>query len=263
MASIRSLMLGAVLAVAASSSVLAADLGDYGSMKDDMNVSDVSMSRFYIRGDLSYSWMREGGMVERLYGQDWEMSDTDIENTWAFGGGLGWYLSPNFRTDLTLDYHRNAEAHGIATVPLSAIADPDQADYAGDWNSKFNVQSTVLLANFYYDFGSRQDFNPYIGVGLGWAFNKTNGGTVLNPTGSTYDIDGANQTNFAWALMAGVTKDLGHGFNMDMGYRYLNMGDAHTGNIIDNNGLEIVDTDPIVNDITAHQVRLGLRYDIY
>jgi opacity protein-like surface antigen len=263
MASIRSLMLGAVLAVAASSSVLAADLGDYGSMKDDMNVSDVSMARFYIRGDLSYSWMRESGMIERLYGQDWEMSETGIENTWAYGGGLGWYLSPNFRTDLTVDYHRSAKAHGTATVPLSAITDPDQADHAGAWESEFDVQSTVLLANFYYDFGSRQDFNPYIGVGLGWAFNKTNAGTIVNPCGCLSEIDGANETDFAWALMAGVSKDLGHGFNMDLGYRYLNMGGAHTGNIIDVDGNEMADTDPSIDDLTAHQVRFGLRYDIF
>ena len=208
--------------------------------------------------------MREGGMTERLYGQDWEMSGTGIENTWEFGGGMGWYISPNFRADLTVDHHRNAKAHGTVNVPLSAIADPLQADHAGDWYSEFNVQSTTLLANFYYDFGSRHDFNPYVGVGLGWAFNNTNAGKITNPCGCLSAIDGADETNFAWALMAGVSKDLGHGFNMDLGYRYLNMGGAHTGNIIDDaTGAEIPDTDPIVDDLTAHELRVGLRYDIF
>jgi opacity protein-like surface antigen len=263
MASIRSLMLGAAVAMAVSTPTLAADLGDYGgSLKDDMSVSDVSMARFYIRGDLSYAWLREGGMTETLYNKDWDMHDTGIENTWAVGGGLGWYLSPNFRADFTVDYHRNAEAHGTTTIPVVAGSDP-AVYYPGAWESKFNVQSTVALANFYYDFGSRADINPYIGVGLGWAFNHTNGGVVTNPCGCVSEIAGDKETSFAWALMAGVSKDLGHGFNMDLGYRYLNMGSAHTGNIMDKAGVEIANTDPQVDNLSAHEVRIGFRYDLH
>jgi opacity protein-like surface antigen len=264
MTAIRTLLLGAALggALVLSAPAVAADLGDYGSMKDDMSITDVSMARFYIRADLSHAWMRESGMTERLFGADWEMTDTSIANTWAAGGGLGWYMTPNFRADITVDYHRNAEARGSVYIPVSAVpaATPDMA---GDWDATFNVQSTALLANFYYDFGARHDFNPYIGVGLGWAFNKTSGGSITDPCDCNTSIDGDDQTNFAWALMAGVTKNIGNGFNMDFGYRYLDMGGAHTGNMIDKAGAEVPDTDPVVDDITAHEVRIGLRYDIY
>lgn len=245
----RTILMGVAVLLGAATPAAAADLNTYGgSLKDDIPDME-SSARMYLRGDIGYSWTREVEMTENGYA----LSNDELDNTWDFGGGIGWYLSPNFRTDLTVEHRRAANA--------SAVAYPGDPllEMVGD----LDVQSTFLLANFYYDFSARSDFSPYVGFGLGWAWNTTGNGTVTDVCGCVSGLDGERETDFAWALMAGVSRSLRDGFNVDLGYRYLNLGGAHTGNLIDNSGVEVPDTDPVIDAISAHEIRLGFRYDIY
>jgi len=84
---------------------------------------------------------------------------------------------------------------------------------------------------------------PYAGVGIGFAHHDISG-----------DDSGDDDTTFAWALMAGVDIDLRDRWKLDIGYRYLNMGDV-----------EFLDEktggkDFIIEDYDAHEIRVGLRY---
>lgn len=245
----RSILIGAALLLGAAAPAVAADLNTYGgSLKDDIPDME-SSARMYLRGDIGYSWTREVEMTENGVA----LSNDELDNTWDFGGGIGWYLHPNFRADLTVEHRRSADASAVA-YPYDPVA---------EMVFDFDVQSTFLLANFYYDFSARSDFNPYVGFGIGASWNTTGNGSVTDACGCVSGMDGARESNFAWALMAGVSKNIRDGFNVDLGYRYLNLGGAHTGNIIDNAGAEVPDTDPVIDTIAAHELRLGFRYDIY
>ena len=57
--------------------------------------------------------------------------------------------------------------------------------------------------------------------------------------------------------MAGVEYPINENLSLDLGYRYLNLGDAQTGYVTDARG---VSTRMDYKDITAHEVRVGLRY---
>ena len=46
--------------------------------------------------------------------------------------------------------------------------------------------------------------------------------------------------------------------HIDVGYRFLYLGDAHAGNV----NVAPVAPGPRVDDITAHEIRIGLRWDI-
>jgi opacity protein-like surface antigen len=61
--------------------------------------------------------------------------------------------------------------------------------------------------------------------------------------------------NLAWAVMAGLAFDLGYGFKLDAGYRFVHVGDARTG----------VDTFGVgskAKALDAQEVRVGVRYVI-
>ena len=70
---------------------------------------------------------------------------------------------------------------------------------------------------------------PYVGAGVGFAYNKLFGLTDtgyaftgrrrLSPTGG-YSDDGGKR-NFAWALMAGLSFNVTQNLKLDLGYRYL------------------------------------------
>ena len=247
MLSLRASLMGLAMLAAGSLPAVAADLGD---MREAADNDVASNARFYLRGDASFAWYRAPTMSEAGI----ELSQTSLARTWVYGGGLGMYLSPNWRIDITAEHRNDASAHGWLDVP---------GDLTLTGSRDFSISSNVVLANLYYDFSGRAGFNPYLGVGLGWSSNHAHDGLATDTCGCIVGIEDANQSNFAWALMAGFTRELDRGFSLDAGYRLINIGKAHTGNLMMNTGSAIPDTDPVTGSIYANEIRVGLRYDIF
>lgn len=253
----------------------AADLNG-GSIKDGYvpaYVEPVAPSSWYVRVDGSYSRFDDPVMVEdHIY----DLVDTGIGNTWAIGGGIGRYLGHGFRADLTYEHRFEADATGFL--------DNHYADLDG--TREFGLKSRLLLANVYYDFNQGGRFSPYLGVGLGYVRHETTEGNVVDTCGCTGTIEGATKGSVAAALMAGVsinltggrggemvaggTKDApvyvtsNRGLLLDIGYRYLYLGDATTGAVYGDFGGGVVEVseDPVIENIHAHEIRMGLRYNL-
>lgn len=162
-------------------------------------------SNWYLRGDFSYRMFDVPGTV-------------GPEDAAALGLGVGYQFSSWLRGDITLDYQFGTR--------FSAIDSPSVAG-AELW-------STNLLANGYVDLGTWYGVTPYVGAGVGTAFN---------------DLNGNSRWNFAWALMAGAAYHLSPNLSFDFGYRYADLGAA--------TGLDLSRV-----DITAHEFRVGLRYKL-
>ena len=133
---------------------------------------------------------------------------------------------------------------------------------------KFDYDSTAVLANVYYDFDLRSRFTPYIGIGLGVVHNKTAGGRGVTGDsvgtqgpGIPITIGAADKWSVAGAFMTGFTFALRDRLSFDAGYRFLYLGDAKTGQITNtqNGG---VGGEARIEDLHAHEFRIGLRYDI-
>ena len=89
-----------------------------------------------------------------------------------------------------------------------------------------SIRSVVVLANGYIDLGTWNCLTPFIGAGVGVAFNQladfvdtgfaASGGSGIgtNPT----------ETHLAWALHAGVSYAVTQNFSVELAYRYLNYG---------------------------------------
>jgi len=241
----RASLLGLALLAGGTASSFAADLGSLRGDEED-RTANAGAARFYLRGDLGYDWNRAPSLDENGTGFD----SSSISNTWNYGGGLGWYLSPNWRMDVTAEHHNDAKVSGAVTSTA----------FTG--TEEFNVSSTVVLANLYYDFTGRAGFNPYLGAGIGWAHNYAHGGIATDLCGCVTTIDSGAQDNFAWDVTAGVTRELDRGFSLDLNYRLLDMGGAHTGNLVNKLGHAITNTDPTASAIYSNEIRVGVRYDI-
>jgi opacity protein-like surface antigen len=258
-----SILAGAALLALGSTSTFAADLygGKGGSIKDGGYSTEIAPSRasnWYLRGDFSFAQHDLGDMTEP---PNYKLSETSIGRNWSYGGGLGYYFSKSVRGDLTFDVRQNANVRGSVNDGV--------ATFEGE--RQFGLKSMVGLANLYYDFDMRSHFTPYIGVGLGFAHHKTKDGVVVGGpasclcTSTAVTIDGASNTTAAGALMAGFSAKLHDRVSLDAGYRFLYLGHAHTGDIKGSYGavpVATVSPDPVVNDITAHEFRVGLRFDI-
>ena len=77
-------------------------------------------------------------------------------------------------------------------------------------------------------------------------------------------VDGHDDWGVAGALMAGFSSQLRDRLHFDAGYRFLYLGATTTGAArVTHNGTNVpVSRDPTIEDIHAHEFRMGLRYDI-
>lgn len=273
-----SALLAAVATIGTATAAQSADLyggvtndGYYaGSMKDTV-VAPIGPT-WYLRVDGSYASYDTPDMTEdNLF----DLTETDIDTTWSIGGGIGKYFSSTIRGDITYEHRFEADAQG--NLPDRLVALPGFR--------YFGIESDVILANLYYDFDRYGRINPYIGVGLGVTFNKTTQGTVVDCGCVTGTIEEGDTTHVAAALMAGFTAKIrgGHGgasaghfgsikdapvsidrgLYLDVGYRFLYLGEAETGPVRANFGGPTVSQDPTVDNIHAHEIRVGLRYEIF
>lgn len=190
-------------------------------------------SGWYLRGDLGYRWNDLDGMSAVIGTQP---SGTTIDDRFTVGGGAG-YKSGWFRMDATLDW-----------APRASVASVTP-DY------RMKVETTTLLANFYLDLGTWSGFTPYVGAGAGMSWNRTSdymSNALLLP-----GLDGLKDArwDFAWAVMGGLSYHLSPNLLLDVSYRYLNLGDAVTPIASNNNQLT-------VTDMTAQEIRVGLRYNL-
>ena len=162
-----------------------------------------------------------------------------------------------------------------ATSPTSGAASAD-VHGGGAFSTDFDVRTQVILANLYYDFRPYERLTPYIGIGVGAAHHSSSGGAIVTCGGGCLPYDGDSNWSAAGALMAGISFRIDRGepapvsikdgpvysepgrLHLDVGYRFIYMGDAHTGNLI---GAAVPTPGPRLDDITAHEIRVGLRWD--
>jgi opacity protein-like surface antigen len=238
-----------------SAPAFAADLYG-GSIKDPPVVVVSSPGHCYIRGDLGYSWSRDPDVK-------WTVTDAatgtfvtdavtgvNIGNTWLVEGGVGCGSGPRgVRGEFMIGYHGKRDIDG---TPGPWFGVPPAADPLHT-----SVTTTTLMFNGYYDIARFDRITPYVGAGVGLAYNKTGSVSFTGNPALVNVIEGDNRWSLAWSLMAGVGVQLTERTTLDIGYRYLDMGKAESG-IIDSIGA--VNPKVRIDDIAAHEFKVGLRF---
>lgn len=212
---------------------------------------------WYLRGDIGYKYYQapNGSLSNPAWGttgNGGNMGGEKMLGAADFGAGVGYKFNDYLRADVTADYETPAKFKGS----FLCVSGPCGS---GVWHESESVKITAYsaLANVYADLGDFHGLKPYIGAGAGASYLRTSG-----IKSGVIDLDGtppnsAGKWNFAWALMAGVEYPISDRLSLDLGYRYLNLGDAQTGSATDIGGNV---TRVEYKDIAAHEVRMGLRY---
>lgn len=194
-------------------------------------------SAWYLRGDVGGS-LHEDPDLNQVGAA---FSGEDMDQAWIFGVGFGHYFTDSLRGDVTIDYRASTDVTGLNTV-------------TGSIHSA-ELSSTVVLANLYLDIRGRDDFTPYVGAGVGFASNETNGHRITLGGVNTGGAGGDTKFAVAAAAMAGFSYRLHDGWLFDAGYRFLYLGDAETKSSTSAGTLNI-------DSIYAHELRLGFRYEL-
>jgi opacity protein-like surface antigen len=186
-----------------------------------------------------------------------------FDSSMLFDLGVGYQFNNWFRSDVTAQWRGRSNFHGSQFTNAfagSALVD----NYSG------SKSEAVFLANGYFDLGTWWCVTPFIGGGVGASYNRISGfrddgfGStfgVARPPSVVYAAD-AGKWNFAWALHTGLAYQVTPNVTVELGYSYMNLGDATTGVNANFAGTATAQFPWTMRDITSHDVTLGVRWNL-
>ncbi len=218
---------------------------------------------WYLRGYIGASneYLKEITHPDFLTAQQFGFIDKGGFDAAPFGGGgIGYQWNNWFRVDATLEYRGFANFHA-----LDRFFNPYQFSGPTFNTNQYTASKSELvgLVNVFLDLGTWWCITPFIGAGAGFAQVKIDHFRDVNviAAGGGW-ADTGTKTNFAWALQAGLAYKVNPNFAVELSYRYLNVGNAESGTLLN--------LDPTVSpntfapmtfhQIQSHDIMLGVRW---
>lgn len=172
-----------------------------------------------------------------------------------YGAGVGYQWNSWFRTDVTGEYRGKASFHALDRYFNGGYFTNDYKASKSEW---------VALVNAYIDLGTWWSITPFIGAGVGVAFNTIEHFRDTNViAGGGGWADTGTQTNLAWALHAGASYRASQNFAVELSYRYLNVGNGRSGLLV-NLDPSLSSGNPLApvtfHNIQSHDLMLGVRW---
>jgi opacity protein-like surface antigen len=254
----------ATVALLAASAARAADYSP--PMRPPQPIIE-EFSGWYLRGDIGFSNQNVGSLFNVNYaGYD---SVTNIDKGFdaapLFGLGIGYTINNWLRLDVTGEYRGAANFHGldVGALPGGGFADDRYTASKSEW---------TLLLNGYVDLGTWYNFTPFVGAGVGFSRNTIsnfgdtsvciNSLSCAGNGGSDAYGNTASTWNLAWALHAGLAYKVTPNFTLELAYRYIDLGNARSGDLIGFNGTNNIYNPTEFRHLTSNDVKLGLRFNL-
>jgi len=216
----------------------------------------VEASGWYLRGDIGMTNQQVKTLDNVLFPTtpNLVIHDKNFESGVLFGIGAGYKWNNWLRFDVTGEYRGETGFHGFDTWNDGIARFNNYTAKKSEW---------LVLANAYLDLGTWWCITPFIGAGVGWSYVTMHsfrdaGTDGLAPT-MAY-ANAASKSNFAWALHAGLSYEVTRSFSVELAYRYVNLGNGLTGDIIAFDGTNNVNNPMHFKDITSHDVKFGVRW---
>ncbi len=210
-------------------------------------------SGWYLRGDLGYNFNKPFKNTE--IGPS-PIYSFDQDNTALSGSiGAGYHFNDFLRGEINLGFLSKSDSS------LDYLIADDAGVVFSDVGVNAKNQAWSGMVNAYADLGTYVGLTPYIGAGVGAVYSKrsyTLKEDISDPIFVDVDFaDKKSQVSFAYSLNAGVAYQLSKNVSVDVGYQYLA---APSAQYVEMTGL---DSYRISKGIDYHQLKVGLRYDLW
>ena len=181
----------------------------------------------------------------------------------AFGSGavidaaLGYRLNDWLRAEALFSYRPSYDYSGEANFLNAGSLQPVSA----------NLSSIAGFAVGYVDLPKIGKIQPFFGAGLGGARNRISSMHYDFPklgSNASTTIVGGTSKGFAWLLTAGVGIPLSENLNLDIAYRYTDLGHVKTSDgiaaIERQTGSNLIEIAGIQSNLQTHGAMATLRY---
>ena len=211
-------------------------------------------SGWYLRGDVSY-------LVQKSFKNDdfaFTPASFDEKEDPIFASiGFGYHFNDYLRADLNLGYLPGNKI-GVGYDDTGIVLPPATSTEASA--SLKNYAFSGIL-NGYVDLGTYVGITPYLGAGIGVvrSTRKLSASFIDNndPTSELIQQDDQTKYSLAYTLNAGLAYQVSKNVSVDLGYQYFSAPDAEYVTA------ESLTSFPVHKGISNHQIKLGLRYDLW
>jgi opacity protein-like surface antigen len=200
-------------------------------------------SGWYLRGDLAYNLNEESTDVD--FGLT-PVSFSEDENPIFASIGFGYHFNDYLRADINFGYLPGNE--------ISASYDDGVIAASG----RLSNHAWTGMLNGYVDLGTYVGLTPYVGAGIGVYRSTRELEASFNDGLVDLEFrDDETQYSMAYSLAAGVGYNVSKNLVVDLGYQYLSAPDAEYVSVDD------LTEYPIQEGLDYHQVKVGLRYELW
>jgi opacity protein-like surface antigen len=245
-----SALLGGALLIAPATIAFAADMPEMPPTPTPIGGS------WYLRGDIGMTNQSVGSLFNVLDSTAYTLDTVskDFSSSPFVGIGFGRQVNEHFRWDITGEYRGPADFHGLQIY----------TDYpSGGGTDEYTAKKSELtfLANAYWDITTWRGLTPFVGAGIGASLNTISGFTDVNTPNLGVAYGGtASQWNLAWALYAGLDYQVTPNLVIEAAYRYLSLGNAHSGDLIPYTGPNEYDNPEEFRNLTSQDLKVGFRW---
>ena len=249
------LLLAAAVVVGANASGHAADLLPPPPM-EMLPPPPVDFGGWYLRGDVGVGATQVSGWRNTLdptsiAGNPAPMVfpvTAHVGDMAHFSAGVGYQYNNWIHGDLTGEY-RTGGTYSAAVGWANQLGQFGADVYSGSFHT------ALFMANGYVDLGTWRGVTPFVGVGVGAAFNWLDG---FMDHGFGYAQD-TSKTNFAWSATGGLGYSVTPNLRLEVAYRYLDLGKFSS------NPIQCINIATCWNErhhfnVASHDVRVGFRY---
>lgn len=216
-------------------------------------------SGWYLRGDVAYLPQKtfENGDFTFPSAIASE-SFSESEDAYFASVGFGYHFNDYLRADLNLGYLPGNKASFSYDDTATVVAPATATVGAG---SLKNYAFSGIL-NGYVDLGTYVGVTPYIGAGIGVVQSRYSlSADYFTDNGDASDDFSVRSSktkySLAYTLNAGLAYQVSKNVLIDLGYQYFSAPDAEYVTATSLN------TFPVHKGISNHQIKLGLRYDLW
>lgn len=204
------------------------------------------ISGWYLRGDIGGSFADTKRLASYPGGAS-SLHELDYKDTPSFSMGAGYQFTDILRFDATIGVNKRSVTAGLSRCGNGGASCGDELHAkATSWD---------LMTNAYLDIPTEWGFTPYVGAGAGVAHVSYKSTKVDQTCGQAKSCEVAygltDNWRPSWALMTGVAIPLTEYAQLDLGYRYSEVGKGPAFPSVNGNKQD--------RGIANHEMRAGVR----
>jgi opacity protein-like surface antigen len=196
----------------------------------------VSESGWYLRGDVGVSVQRFQDFDHFqtnpvfVWPSTWQIVQKHTDDSAFVDFGVGYQVNNWLRFDATAEYRTSAKFKVVGSYQ-SAFCNGGVGTCFDAYDGSHAAE--VFMLNAYVDLGTWWCLTPFVGAGVGGAWNTVSTVSdigLIADGSSAFGFASSDATNWtlAWSATAGIDYNVSNNLKLEMAVRYLNLGSIKT-----------------------------------